>query len=120
MNFVWVFVGGGLGSVLRYFLGLLFQKSSLSLPIATLTANVGACIVFALSIPLIQNKVHEPSLRLFLLTGFCGGLSTFSTFGYETWLLMKENNYVWAFANVLISVALCFGAFALLKNKLWT
>jgi CrcB protein len=113
MNFVLVFLGGGIGSVLRYAIGLAFQRSSYQLPLATLLANITACLIFAGCLSLAEGK---NATRLLLLTGFCGGLSTFSTFGFETWLLIKQGNYTWATANIFISLVLCIGAFILIKK----
>ena len=119
MNFIWVFVGGGLGSVVRYLLGIIFSKSNLSLPVATLSANIISCMIFAITLPLFQQKLQEHSgLKLFILSGICGGLSTFSTFSFETFELLKQQNYLWASANVIVSVALCILIFYTFIGKL--
>lgn len=117
MNFLAVFIGGGLGSVVRYLLGSLFQRSTLSLPIATLIANVIACLIFVAALKYFSVKLESPSFKLFLLTGICGGLSTFSTFSYETATLMKQGNATWAILNIAISFALCIGVFFLFNPK---
>jgi CrcB protein len=117
MNFIAVFIGGGLGSVVRYLLGLLFQRSTMSLPIATLIANVVACIIFAAALKYFSLKLESTSFKLFLLTGICGGLSTFSTFSYETATLMKQGNTSWAILNIAISFSLCVGMFFLFNPK---
>lgn len=117
MNALFVFIGGGLGSVLRYFIGLLLLRSNLAFPIATLISNFVACLFFAVTLYYLQDEGKpQPLLKLLLLTGFCGGMSTFSTFGYESFLLLKQGNYLWLTINIITSLGLCVGSFILIKR----
>lgn len=119
MNFILVFIGGGLGSLVRYSIGIGIQKSNLSLPVATLISNLIACILFALSLYILQLKdINNPAWRVFVLTGICGGLSTFSTFGYETYLLFSKQDYLMAVANIAASVSACLLIFYFFKTPL--
>ncbi len=119
MNWILVFIGGGIGSLLRYGISVFFQKqNSLSLPYATLWANLVACVVFALVFIIYQQKDIIPtSVRMLLLTGFCGGLSTFSAFSFETVELMKRGELLYAVLNVIVNLFLCLLVFYLLVNK---
>ncbi len=120
MNFILVFIGGGFGSLLRYQIGLWLQKNSASLPWATFAANVCACVIFALTLWLCSFKiVNQSTLKLLLITGFCGGLSTFSSFGYETFLLFKQSLHLYAVLNIVLNTATCILIFYLLSNKLF-
>jgi fluoride exporter len=118
MNLLYVFIGGGAGSLVRYLLGIMFARTSLHLPVATLAANVTACLIFAITLNFTEHKQLSDStaIKLLVLTGFCGGLSTFSAFGYETFLLLKQQNYFWLVCNVLVSVLLCLGSFILIRK----
>ena len=119
MGAIWVFIGGGIGSVLRYFIGIQFSKSTLALPVATLYANLISCFIFGIALWAFNAKLQaNGNLKLFLLTGICGGLSTFSTFSYETFELLKQHNYVWASANILLSICLCVLIFYIFIGKL--
>lgn len=114
MNFALVFFGGGIGSLVRYLIGLGFQRTNATLPWSTFFSNVTACIIFALVAWFISAKeIANPTLKLVLLTGFCGGLSTFSSFGYETFLLLKQSLYLYAFLNIFVSCSLCIFIFYL-------
>ncbi len=112
MNILYVFIGGGLGSLLRYSLSVSIGKTNLQLPLATLIANVVACLIFGATVQLYEQKLNaSPQLKLLLLTGVCGGLSTFSTFSYETVLLFKQQAFAWAFFNILLNTTLCLSIF---------
>ena len=115
LNFLLVFIGGGLGCVVRYLVGLGFQKTALTLPWATFVSNVSACFIFAITIWFLNKGSGSPTLRLLLLTGFCGGLSTFSSFGFETFLLLKQDMVLYAILNILFSTTACILLFYIFK-----
>lgn len=105
-----IFIGGGLGAVTRFGLSLLvlnYWKNFL--PVATLIANLLAILIMGLTLYYSEVKMDAyPWLKAFVVIGFCGGLSTFSTFSYETVLLMKSYHWMYALGNVLVSVVLGF------------
>jgi CrcB protein len=104
--------GGGIGSVLRYLTSVLVQKYYASVfPLATLITNVLGCFIIGLLMGVFEkNQVVTSDLKWLFVTGFCGGYTTFSTFGYENISLFQNNNSVLAF--LYIGGSIFMGLFA--------
>ena len=112
MNYMLVFIGGGLGSLLRFFISIAMSKAAIQLPVATLLSNTVSCLLFGGFIYVFQEKQLIPDIyKHLVLIGICGGLSTFSTFSYETFELIKQGMTLWAILNIAISCILCTGIF---------
>ena len=118
-NLILVFLGGGLGSVLRFFLSKTVNLFlPLSLPFATLFSNLFSVGVLSLVylISQLKNTEHE-NIRLLIMVGFCGGLSTFSTFSMETAELFRRGETWWAVSNIVFSNLACISIMLLaMKN----
>lgn len=118
MNYLLVFLGGGIGSILRYGISHWFPYNGQGIPWATFLANISACFIVGLSLIFLKDKTGFQDWQLFLITGVCGGFSTFSTFSLETVQLMQMQNYLWAGMNILLSILSClFILFLFVKFK---
>ncbi len=106
-NWLLVFIGGGLGSLARFAVGQLFGKYWTVFPFGTFAANVAACFLFGAAVSLFQKGVLSDGSRLFLLTGFCGGFSTFSSFSGETVALLHNSQPGMALLNIGASFVAC-------------
>lgn len=86
-----VFLGGGLGSVLRYLLGVSVQRHALSaFPLGTLVVNLLGCLAVGFLGTLgLERAAFSPETRTFLLVGLLGGFTTFSSFAWETLALLS-------------------------------
>jgi CrcB protein len=96
-----VLLGGAIGSALRWALGLALNPLLPTLPLGTLTVNLVGGFIIGSAIGIFdQFQSLPPELRLFVITGFCGGLTTFSTFSAETVTLLLRQQYGWTLAIV--------------------
>ena len=107
-----VFVGGGLGSVIRYLLGtFVAERSSGLFPLGTLVINILACAVLGVVIAIGDSRqLISSSTRLLIAVGFCGGFSTFSTYSLETFKLLERGQYMLAGGYIIASTLLCLAA----------
>lgn len=111
MNIFCVALGGGIGAVFRYILGLIPVKSEI--PIMTLITNFLGALVIGIVVAYAEKKGLPKNLILFLKTGFCGGFTTFSTFSLETYQLLQNGKYIYGGAYIVFSVVLCIIGVAL-------
>ncbi len=104
-----VAVCGGLGCLSRYYIsGWVYALLGRDFPYGTFVVNIlGAFIIGLLMEFGIRSALIPPTLRMGITVGFLGGLTTFSTFSYETFRLMEEGNFIIASANVIVSVLVC-------------
>jgi CrcB protein len=100
-------VGGLLGSIARSQLGglILQHAAGWRFPVSTFTVNLLGCLLVGFLAGMAELRQElSPAVRLFLITGFCGGFTTFSAFGLETMYLLRRHEPVWAMANVAAGV----------------
>jgi CrcB protein len=109
-NVLLVFAGGGLGSLARYSVALLVKKfSPVDFPVATLISNILSCLILAIAFGFFSQKlIAMPTLHLLIITGFCGGFSTFSAFSFETIELVRLGQTLMAVINIAVSLITCF------------
>lgn len=106
-------LGGGIGSILRFLTSLLTDRYNTgSFPFATFTVNIVGCFLMGLFLGAIAaNFQGSQNLKLLLLTGFCGGYTTFSAFASENFSLFQNHNP--AMALIYIASSILTGLFAL-------
>ncbi|MEB2346855.1 MAG: fluoride efflux transporter CrcB [Deltaproteobacteria bacterium] len=107
MRWLWVFLGGGIGSVLRYLVGGWVQGAAgTAFPWGTFVVNASGCFAIGvLATWLTERSAPAPELGTFLLVGVLGGYTTFSSFGIETFRLLEAAAWLHAAGNALGSMA---------------
>lgn len=109
---LYIAIGGAIGSVLRFLTTVFVSKFwSDQFPLATFLINVLGCFLVGLFFGVLaKNNLTDTNLKWFLITGFCGGFTTFSAFGMENYNLVQNNNLLLAFGYIALSVII--GLFA--------
>lgn len=94
MKFILIFVGGGLGSILRYVIGKYLNNLEQSIPYGTFLVNIFGSLLIGIILGLsIKNQSLTQNQILLFATGFCGGFTTFSAFAFENVQFLKNGDY---------------------------
>lgn len=104
-----VMAGGSAGSLLRYSIGRIVPPTlaGMPFPLAILLINIGASALLGLVAGWVVGRASGEEIRLLVGVGFCGGLSTFSSFSYDTAVLLQNGRVGTALLNVGLNVVLC-------------
>ncbi|MCG2793519.1 MAG: fluoride efflux transporter CrcB [Weeksellaceae bacterium] len=120
---IYIFLGGGFGSVMRFLISNYTQKwwSINAFPVGTFVVNMTGCFFIGL-LSAYFMKVDN-SLKYLLITGFCGGYTTFSAFSSENFSLWQSGNYAilvfYAFASFAVGLLMVFLGFQMLRNQVF-
>ena len=114
MAYLWICLGSALGGGCRYWIsGAIARRFGESFPTGTVFVNISGCFIIGLVAALTDPEgphLVSPAVRQFVMVGVLGGYTTFSSFGLQTLTLMQDGEWLYAFANVLLSVILCLAA----------
>ncbi len=105
-------LGGSIGSILRYLSSVMIEKYYTTVfPLATFMINILGCLLIGIIMGTLEkNQVTDSSLKWLLVTGFCGGFTTFSAFGFENIRLLQNGNIALAFLYIGASVFVGLGS----------
>jgi len=109
-NFLWVVLGGGLGAALRHgFSKTAYWLLGKGFPWGTLAANLVGCFLIGFLWATANRFSFPPNARLFIFTGTIGALTTFSTYGLESFMLLHEGRYAAGITNIAVHNLLGIG-----------
>ncbi|MBI4778689.1 fluoride efflux transporter CrcB [Candidatus Desantisbacteria bacterium] len=112
MNAILVGFGGSVGCMARYGISLLSERYTISIPLGTIAANIIGCLcIGAITQLSAATEILSPGVRLLLVSGFCGGITTMSSMIYETAQFLKPQEYMHAVFYIVTTVIGSFIAF---------
>lgn len=119
-NLIFVFIGGGFGSVLRFVIGKWLNNSENGIPYGTFAANIlGSLFIGFILGYAAKSETLSQNHTLLLATGFCGGFTTFSTFAYENHLFLKSGDFTsfafYTIASFIVGFLAVFAGMYLVK-----
>lgn len=98
-------LGAAIGALLRWYLGLKLNSLMPNVPPGTLAANLAGGYIIGVAVAYFASAQGiAPEWRLLIITGFCGGLTTFSTFSAETFSLLQTGRVAWALGEIAVHV----------------
>ena len=105
IKLIMILAGGGLGALARYTLGSQIDKNlNLSFPVGIFFVNLLGCFFIGLIVSMFENKfIFSENLKIFLIVGFLGSLTTFSTFALDNYNFMTQKNILLLFANIFLT-----------------
>ena len=104
---LFVFLGGGIGSIIRYLMSVVMSPISQKFPFATLLTNIISCVLLGFIVGLSLKNSLSNEMKLFLMVGLCGGFSTFSTFSAESYQMFNVGNGLLAILYMGASFLIC-------------
>ena len=119
-HLILVFLGGGIGSVLRFLIGKWLNSPTTGIPYGTFAANIiGSLLIGIILGVAAKNNTLSSNQTLLLATGFCGGFTTFSTFAYENHVFLKSGDFtsfaLYTVASFIIGFLAVFAGMYLAK-----
>ena len=101
-----VVIGGGVGSVLRWAVSMKMNPLNAPIPLGTLVVNLVGGFIIGLAMATFNRVTHlDANWKLLITTGFCGGLTTFSTFSLDVVYFLQDGRFTWALINMLLNLA---------------